>query len=171
VDLKDIQLGFACNGDAQALALMSRDLIEAGLGWSYRKERMLSFITDADAVCIVARHARQRIGFAVMSFGEQRAHLALLAVYPAYQRRGIGQRLVEWLLDSCKVAGVSTVDVELRADNRAAYRLYRKLAFEETSRIAGYYSGRETAIRMLSVLRTPGMLAEPWRPPTLDKRS
>jgi len=92
-------------------------------------------------------------------------------VYPAYQRRGIGQRLVEWLLDSCKVAGVSTVDVELRADNRAAYRLYRKLAFEETSRIAGYYSGRETAIRMLSVLRTPGMLAEPWRPPTLDKRS
>lgn len=150
---------------------MSRDLIEAGLGWSYRKERMVGLICDPDAIAVVARHGKQRVGFALMTFGEQRAHLTLLAVYPTYQRRGIAQRLVEWLLESCKVAGVVSVDVELRADNRAAYRLYRKLAFEETSRIAGYYSGRETAIRMLRVLRTPGVLAEPWRPPTLDKRS
>lgn len=149
---------------------MSRDLIEAGLGWNYRKERMLGLICDPDAIAVVARHGKQRVGFGVMTFGEQRAHLSLLAVYPTYQRRGIGQRVVEWLLESCKVAGILSVDVELRADNRAAYRLYRKLAFEETSRIAGYYSGRETAIRMLRVLRTPGFVAQPWRPPTLDKR-
>ena len=157
--------------DAQALAIMSRDLIEAGLGWTYRKERLLALIGDADTVAVVARHGRQRVGFAVMTFDDQRAHLTLLAVYPTCQRRGIGQRLVEWLLESCKVAGVSSVDVELRADNRAAYRLYCKLGFKEMSRIAGYYSGRETAIRMLRVLRTPGAIAEPWRPPTLHRRS
>ena len=78
--------------------------------------------------------------------------------------------LLEWLLECCGVAGIACIDLELRAGNHAAHRLYRKLGFEETSRVAGYYGGRETAIRMLKVLRTPSRLPEPWRPPTLDKR-
>jgi ribosomal-protein-alanine N-acetyltransferase len=170
VDCHDIQLGFPYPADAQALALMARDLIEVGLGWTYRRERIAAFMRNPDVITVVARHGRQRVGFAVMTVGEQRAHLTLLAVYPSLQRRGIGQRLVEWLIESCEVAGITCIDVELRADNRAAYRLYRKLAFEETSRIAGYYSGRETAIRMVRVLRTPGVVPQPWRPPSLDPR-
>jgi len=169
VDCRDIQLGFAYLSDAQAIALMSRDLIEAGLPWSYRRQRIAGMITDPDTIAIVARHGRQRLGFSILTMGEQRAHLALMAVYPSYQRRGLGQRMLEWLLASCEVAGVACIDVELRADNRAAYRLYRKLAFEETSRIAGYYSGRETAIRMVRVLRTPGVVPQAWRPPTFDR--
>ncbi|HZQ62411.1 MAG TPA: GNAT family N-acetyltransferase, partial [Casimicrobiaceae bacterium] len=100
---------------------------------------------------------------------EQRAHLVLMAVYPSYQRRGLGARMVGWLLESCAIAGVAYIGVELRADNRAAYALYRSLGFEETSRVPGYYSGRETAIRMLRVLRTPGLVPQPWRPPTFDR--
>lgn len=170
MDCREIQLGFAYVSDAQAIALMSRDLIEAGLPWSYRKDRIASMINDPDAVTVVARQGKQRLGFAIMTIGDQRAHLALMAVYPSYQRRGLGQRMLEWLIDSCIVAGVACIDVELRAENRAAHRLYRKLGFEETSRIAGYYSGRETAIRMVRVLRTPGMVPQPWRPPTFDRQ-
>jgi ribosomal-protein-alanine N-acetyltransferase len=169
VDGHDIQFGFAYLNDAQAIALMSRDLVEAGLGWTYRKERIARLITDGDTIALVARHGRQRVGFALMELGEQRAHLILMAIYPAYQRRGVGHRMVEWLVESAIVAGVTTVSVELRADNRPAYALYRKLGFEETSRLAGYYRGRETAVRMIRVLRTPGFAALPWRPPTLDK--
>ena len=40
VDAKQIEIGFARPGDAQTLALMSRDLIETGLGWTYRALRM-----------------------------------------------------------------------------------------------------------------------------------
>lgn len=170
MDCRQVQLGFAYLSDAQALALMSRDLIEAGFGWTYRKDRISRFITDSETVTLVARLARQRVGFAIMSFGDQRAHLVLMAVYPAYQRRGIGERLLDWLLDSARVAGITSVDVELRADNRPAYRLYRKVGFEETSRIANYYGGRETAVRMVRVLRFSGVRALPWRPPTHDRR-
>lgn len=170
MDGRDLDLGFACLGDAQALALMSRDLIEAGLGWSYRKERMTRFIADQDAVTLVARYCRQRVGFAIMTFGEHRAHLVLMAVYPAFQRRGIGTRMLEWLLRSAEVAGIRSVDLELRADNRRAYALYRKQGFEEMSRIDKYYGGQETAVRMVRVLRVSGMTALPWRPPTHDRR-
>lgn len=169
MDCPEIQFGFAYLKDAEAIALMSRDLIEAGLGWAYRKERVARLITAPDTIALVARHGMQRVGFALMDVGEQRAHLILMAVYPAYQRRGVGQRLVAWMLESATVAGVTTVSVELRAENRAAYALYRKLGFEETSRLAGYYRGRETAVRMIRVLRLPGLVALPWRPPTLDR--
>ncbi|MDQ6620018.1 MAG: GNAT family N-acetyltransferase [Pseudomonadota bacterium] len=169
MDRRETDVGFACVSDARALAVMSRDLIEAGVGWAYRPGRMTTLIMDPDAVVLMARRGRQRVGFAVMSFSDARAHLALLAVCPTCRRRGIGAGLIEWLLESCHVAGVTAVDVELRADNGAAYELYRKLGFGETSRIAGYYAGRETAIRMLRLLpaQHAGM-GEPWRPPTRD---
>jgi ribosomal-protein-alanine N-acetyltransferase len=79
----------------------------------------------------------------------------LLAVRPDVRRRGIARRLVEWLVTSAATAGVATIHVELRAGNAGAYALYRTLGFEETLRVPGYYAGRETAIRMLRLLRAP----------------
>lgn len=164
-----IQLGFAHPRDAQALALMSRDLIEVGLGWGYRHERFLGFIHDREVVVLTARAGRQPVGFAVMKFGDERAHLVLLAVRPTRQRQGIARRMIAWLVESTLTAGMMSIHVELRADNQPAYTLYRALGFAETLRVPGYYRGRETAVRMIRMLRAPGVAAEAWRPPTLDK--
>lgn len=105
-----------------------------------------------------------------MRFGDEHAHLVLLAVRPAYQRIGIGRRIVDWLLESAAVAGIASIHVELRAQNKSALAFYQASGFSETMRLTGYYSGRETAIRMLRLLRAPAPAPEPWRPPTLDKR-
>ena len=90
-----------------------------------------------------------------MQFGDERAHLVLLAVAPALRRRGIGRRMLAWLTESAQVAGVMSIHVELRAQNHAAHALYRTAGFAESLRIPGYYSGRETAVRMLRLLRSP----------------
>jgi len=105
-----------------------------------------------------------------MNFGDERAHLVLLAVRPALRQRGVGRRIVEWLIESAMTAGLSSVHVEMRAQNTAAHAFYRALGFSETLRLAGYYRGRETAIRMLRVLRTGAATPVTWRPPTLDPR-
>jgi|SRR5882672_4662490 len=152
----DIELGFAAPTDAQRLAALARDLIEAGLGWGYRPQRILELIRDPETVTLVARDRKRAVGFAVMRFGDERAHLILLAVLPAHQRRGIGRRMIEWLVESALVAGMTSVHVELRASNAPAYALYRSLGFSETFRVPGYYRGRETALRMLRMLRAPG---------------
>jgi len=44
----DVELGLANDSDAHPLAEFSRDLIEAGLGWSYQPERIASLIDDPD---------------------------------------------------------------------------------------------------------------------------
>jgi [ribosomal protein S18]-alanine N-acetyltransferase len=171
VDCRDLLLGFASRSDAHALAAMARDLIETGLPWTYRADRIARMIGNDESVALVARDGARPVGFAIMSFGEDRAHLALLAVQPTHQRRGLGRRMLEWLQESALTAGIASLHVELRADNHRAYRLYRTMGFAETFRLPGYYSGRETAVRMVKVLRAPGTAAaEVWRPPALDAR-
>jgi ribosomal protein S18 acetylase RimI-like enzyme len=70
-----------------------------------------------------------------------------------------------WLVATAAAAGMGSIHVELRAGNRAAYRLYRAAEFAETLRLEGYYSGRETAVRMMRLLRVPGMALPTWTPP------
>jgi ribosomal-protein-alanine N-acetyltransferase len=105
-----------------------------------------------------------------MQLFDERAHLVLLAVRPSHQQRGIGRRLTDWLVASATTAGVASVHVELRAENRAAYALYRKTGFTETLRLQGYYRGRETAIRMMRLLRRPGVVPQAWSPPPRDTK-
>jgi [ribosomal protein S18]-alanine N-acetyltransferase len=163
-----ISLELATQSDAQAIAWMSRDLIETGLGWTYRRERIAQLIRDPDVVTLVARDGDQAIGFVVMRFGDHHAHLVLLAVRPSHQRRGIARRMMAWLVQSALIAGVMSIHVELRATNAAALALYEAIGFSETFRIPGYYGGREAALRMIRMLRTPGIVTAPWRPPTQD---
>jgi ribosomal protein S18 acetylase RimI-like enzyme len=157
--------------DAQAIALMSRDLIESGLGWKYDAARVLRAIRDRETITLVACDFGRVAGFAIMEFGEERAHLVLLAVRPTHRRLGIGRRLVEWLLRSARTAGIASVHLELRAGNEAAQAFYRAMGFARTVLVPGYYRAggkQEGALRMLQVLRAPGPVPYTWRPPRTE---
>ena len=165
-------------GDARAIAEMSRDYIESGLGWRYDPAHILRAMRRRESVVLAASErptyvagARPAIaGFSIMDFGDERAHLVLLAVQPLQRRRGIGRRMVDWLMESALAAGMASVHLELRADNEAARRFYRALGFSETVLMPRYYNGREAAMRMLRVLRAPGPLPLSWRPPVLGQK-
>jgi ribosomal-protein-alanine N-acetyltransferase len=89
-----------------------------------------------------------------MYFGDDHAHLNLLAVRPAWQRRGVGRRMLDWLEESARVAGISAIHLEVRASNATGRRFYRALGFQEVALLPRYYSGREAAIWMAHDLRT-----------------
>ena len=169
--------------DAQAVAMMSRDFVESGLGWKYDAARVLRAIRDRETLAVVACESGNSAasstasrgaltGFAIMEFGDERAHLVLLAVRPSHRRLGIGQRMLEWLLESARIAGMASIHLELRAGNDAARRFYRAMGFYETVLVPGYYRGgegrKEGALRMLRVLRVPGPVPYTWRPPRTE---
>ena len=135
------------------MAEMSRKLIEAGLAWRYTPRRMTALISDPETVALGAYDGSRMQGFAVMQFGDVHAHLALLCVQPTQQQRGIGRRLIEWLLESAQVAGIASIRLELRADNAAALAFYLRLGFTETQLAPGYYEGQIAARRMTLPLR------------------
>ena len=132
---------------------MSRELIEAGLPWSWTPERVARNLARRDTLVLTARDAERVAGFAIMQFGEERAHLSLFAVRPDYQRQGVGRRMLQWLTASALTAGIASIHLELREANLGARRFYVKQGFAETARIPGYYRGAETAVRMLRDIR------------------
>ena len=140
--------------DAHPIALMSRELIESGMsGWSWDPQRVTRSIRSHHANVVVATVHGHMIGFAIMDYGDTQAHLSLLAVRPAHQRCGIGRRMMAWLEESALVAGIATINLELRTINQAARDFYRTLGFTETAYIPGYYRGVETALRMSRDIR------------------
>ena len=140
--------------DAQSIALMSRELIETGLtGWSWDPKRVARAIQARDTLVVVAAVRNHLTGFAIMNFGDEQAHLSLLAVTPSHQRCGIGRQIMDWLEVSALVAGITTVNLELRANNFAARDFYRTLGYTDAAYIPGYYRGVETALRMSRDIR------------------
>ena len=138
VDMVQPRFRIATPADAYEIAVMSRYLVEVGLrGWSWPPERVAKAIHAASTLVVVAEVRSHLVGFGIMEFGDVQAHLSLLAVKPSYHRCGIGRALVEWLEDSALTAGITTVTLELRANNYGARSFYRLLGFEEGDYIPG----------------------------------
>jgi ribosomal-protein-alanine N-acetyltransferase len=144
----EISVGLARRSDVVEIALMSRDLIEKGLRWSWTPRRVAASVRSPSTIVVVARAEDQIAGFGIMRYGDDDAHLDLLAVEHDYRREGLGRRLVEWLEKPALVAGISAVFLEVRGSNRGAQAFYERLGYRTLAHIAHYYQGRESAMRM-----------------------
>jgi ribosomal-protein-alanine N-acetyltransferase len=151
---RDIPVRLARPEDAQDIALMSRDLIETGLGWSWTRQRVGRSIANRDTLSIVMCRGARMVAFAIMFFGDEHAHLNLLAVLPEFQRIGLGTRMIRWLEESAQAAGIRAIHLEVRARNQHARRFYRRLGFLEMALLPKYYRGIEAAVWMAHDLQT-----------------
>lgn len=148
-----IVIDLAGSRDAGTIAAMSRDFIEHGLGWSWRERRVVRQISRSDACVIVARDRAAIRGFAIMRLLDRYARLDLFAVDPSHRRLGIGTRLVHWLEESVRTAGVGFVHLEVRERNGGGRAFYRALGYQELVSVPGYYGGVEAAVRMYRDIR------------------
>ena len=154
-----LQPARAC--DAALLAAMSAEHVEHGLKPAWGAPRIRWHVRDPESVVLTARLSAAIAGFAIMRYGDDVAHLNLLAVAPAHRRRGIGRALLQWLEESALTAGTFVIGLELRAANSEARAFYAALEYRELGQIPGYYQGVESAIRMARDVRarrasTPG---------------
>lgn len=83
------------------------------------------------------------IGFGIMSYGANEAHLLKLAIHPDHHRRGLGQQLLQYLLHLAKSHGSEEIFLEVRVSNDVAIKLYEKNNFVEIGMRKGYYPANE----------------------------
>ena len=140
--------------DARCLAVMSQQYVEAGLRPAWSASRITWHMRHPESIVLTARCRGITAGFAIMRYGDDVAHLNLLAVDPAHRRRGLGRRLLLWLEETALTAGTFIIGLELRANNEPALAFYAALGYRESGRVAGYYQGIEAAIRMARDVRT-----------------
>lgn len=93
---------------------------------------------------------RVEMGFSNFGFGGliKKGHIVSVAVLPQYRRRGIGQALINAAMEGMRLYKAKQSYLEVRVTNTSAIALYRKLGFDITRRIHGYYSDGEDAYVM-----------------------
>ncbi|MDR1229386.1 MAG: ribosomal protein S18-alanine N-acetyltransferase [Azoarcus sp.] len=91
------------------------------------------------------------VAYAVAFMVLDEAHLLNISVTDGEQGRGLGCRLLEFLMDEARHNDGRRFFLEVRPSNARALALYRRAGFVEIGRRTGYYpssGGREDAIVM-----------------------
>jgi ribosomal-protein-alanine N-acetyltransferase len=97
------------------------------------------------------------VGYGGLIAYDDEAHVATLGVTKALQGEGVGSLLLDALLAEADKRS-PVVLLEVRADNEAAQRLYRRRGFTEIGRRRGYYqpSGADAVVMRRKRVRALG---------------
>jgi ribosomal-protein-alanine N-acetyltransferase len=82
----------------------------------------------------------------------RKGHVVSIAVMPQNRRKGVAQALITKGLDGMRYYKAKQCFLEVRVTNDVAVSLYKKLGFEVTRTINGYYSDGEDAYVMTKKL-------------------
>ena len=94
-------------------------------------------------------------GHVVISIVLQEAHILNICLYPEYQNKGWGRKLLEEAETIAKNKGAETCFLEVRPSNVYGLQLYQSEAYNEIGLRKNYYpkdGGREDAIVMAKTL-------------------
>ena len=76
-------------------------------------------------------------------------HVTALTVAPEYRRLGLACKMMKFLEQvSEEIYNAYFVDLYVRASNKVAVDMYKKLGYTEYRHVIGYYSGEEDAYDM-----------------------
>ncbi len=106
-------------------------------------------------VCRVVDVGGELAGYGIMSVGAGEAHILDVCIRDEYRCRGFARKILLYLLDRARTAGMYEAFLEVRPSNIAAARLYHSLGFEQVGVRRGYYQatvGREDAAVLRRIL-------------------
>jgi [ribosomal protein S18]-alanine N-acetyltransferase len=108
-------------------------------------------------ICRVVDVEGDMAGYGIMSVGAGEAHILNVCIRNQYRCRGFARKMLSYLLDWARAAGMHEAFLEVRPSNVAAARLYHSLGFEQVGVRRGYYqasAGREDASVLRKILPT-----------------
>lgn len=120
-------------------------------GWS--EEEFERLLLDPSVLAHRAAIGRQIVGFIMARIAASEAEILSVAVDRSQRGRGVAQKLLRMNLGRLAGLGVTTVFLEVGADNEAAIRLYRRAGFREVGRREGYYPNEPAPAVTALVLR------------------
>ena len=99
---------------------------------------------------VVLQEENNILGFAIYSPIIPESHLLNIAIDPAYQGKGLGDKLLQQIILQNRTIGVKTISLEVRVSNLPAINLYEKRGFHKDAIRPDYYSGspKEDALLM-----------------------
>ncbi|MEM3694966.1 MAG: ribosomal protein S18-alanine N-acetyltransferase [Candidatus Bathyarchaeia archaeon] len=110
---------------------------------AFTKEQIASLLTNYNAIGLIAKLNEEIVGFIIgmlhQEEGKTVGHILTIDVLPEYRRRGIGLRLLNEIEEIFRGKGANVCVLEVREDNIAALRLYKKLGYKKIAKLKYYY--------------------------------
>lgn len=100
------------------------------------------------AIYLVALKDEQVVGYAGMWHVINEGHITNVAVNPEHRRQGIGESLVNKLIEIAKEKEMIGITLEVRTSNEIAKNLYKKQGFLLDGIRKEYYENKEDAFIM-----------------------
>ena len=93
---------------------------------------------------------RIEVGLSNLGLGGliRKGHIVSIAVLPQSRRKGVAQALINTAMDGMRCYKAKQCFLEVRVTNNVGIALYKKLGFEVSRTINGYYSDGEDAYVM-----------------------
>ena len=128
-------------------------LVGVTLGENYHPSFYINLHNFWPEGFIVATFKEQIVGFVLATISESKtARILMLAVYPYYQRRGMGSNLMEAILNQCVQRNIKMIKLEVRTHNHQAIQFYRKYGFVIHQTLLNYYKNGDNAYLMYKYL-------------------
>ena len=94
----------------------------------------------------VIEYEKRMAGYAGYWKIAKEAHIVNLAIHPDFRKRGMGTKLLRYLLQDAQDRGLTGVTLEARCSNIAAQRLYEKFGFKKVAIHPRYYIDEDAIV-------------------------
>lgn len=99
-----------------------------------------SFMIREGTAFLVAEENGKILGYAGLISAADEGDITNVSVSKTSRQKGIGNSLLEGLLDRARSFELKKIFLEVRASNEAAIRLYEKNSFQQVGVRKGYYT-------------------------------
>ena len=143
--------------DIRCISLMEQKCFSGSTAYSRRQIRYLAL--KANSTCLVETQGNIVRGFIIVLYrrGSKAAGIETIDVDPAFQKKGIGLRLLSAAEHDMKNHCVTRSRLEVSEGNKAAVGLYKKMGYIFQKRLPNYYkyehNGTRNAIRLFKILQ------------------
>lgn len=124
---------------------------------AFSKEQTELLLGNPNSISLLAQMNDEIVGFIIVMIyernNEKLGYIVTLDVAIKARRKGIGLRLFEDLEQILRNNGVKVCYLEVKVDNVAARKLYRKLGYVETERLKDFYYPGGDGVRLRRILQ------------------
>jgi ribosomal-protein-alanine N-acetyltransferase len=131
-------------GDARDIAAVDALMVAAfdpRFGEAWTRSQCMGVLAMPGVRLTLALVDDTPAGFAMIRSVMDEAELLLLAVDPAFRRRGIAGALLRAVIAEAQASGIADLHLEVRAGNEAVM-LYTAQGFAKVGERRGYYRGK-----------------------------
>ncbi|WP_295936010.1 N-acetyltransferase [uncultured Alistipes sp.] len=143
-----VEIRLATIADLDAITRIEQECFSAD---AFSRRQLAYMIAHAKGACFVAAADKEIYGYIALlkRTGSANVRIYSIAVASAARGLGIGQALLDRIVEYARTQNARQLSLEVSVDNTAARALYLKNGFVLSSRLPNYYDNGTDGLRMI----------------------